>query len=394
MKPVSILGAALVVASSALAQNVYSPPGIGSSEDGLYSYYFGRYAAMRYQMVDGHHTKPAVYKSVALRLDGRSHRSSTAMGRSWTNVTIALSKGDHTNVNRTFSANITGTPTRVFSGSVTWKSQNGFPTNRPATWGANGAVFPFGTGGTSSTYLHLSGDILVDTAFTGGKLANNATFSGTRGYSYYHDGPGSATSSSSGPGRYIPSTRLNRTSTMPCNDTSMTRTFGAYTYALATAYGGQYSLINYRNMLRWYSYSYYCGYNNPVIHGVGVSAIEPGVDLGTGCNKLHVGNLAATYGYVTLPQSGNSSGYTGYRYQLIPHNAAYVGIKAVVQGAFADSKDNSFKLTQAYEREIPGLMPKQNPNRTAVWAYSATATSGNITPSASFFYNPSLCWAQ
>ena len=116
--------------------------------------------------------------------------------------------------------------------------------------------------------------------------------------------------------------------------------------------------------------------------------------MGTGCNKLHVASIAAFYTYVTLPQSVNSSGYTGYRYVLIPHTAGLVGIKTITQGAFSDTRDNSFRLTQAMEVTIPAVMPREAARRLATYHFLPTSTAGLINPNGSYLYNPILRWTR
>ena len=99
---VSTLGTSL----QAQTMNFYSPKFMESTEGQYYSYRFGSYADMRYQMVDGENrgTVGAI-KEIALRLDNRNHTSSTAMGRSWTGVTVDMSNGDHATFSSNFSAN-------------------------------------------------------------------------------------------------------------------------------------------------------------------------------------------------------------------------------------------------------------------------------------------------
>ena len=75
------------------AQGTMTSPKGGLTVEGLhYAYYLGRYADGRYQFADGENKgKAAAITEVGYRLDNRSHTTSTAMGRSWSSVTLHMS---------------------------------------------------------------------------------------------------------------------------------------------------------------------------------------------------------------------------------------------------------------------------------------------------------------
>jgi hypothetical protein len=65
-------------------------------------------------------------------------------------------------------------------------------------------------------------------------------------------------------------------------------------------------------------------------------------------------------------------------------------LKLCVQGAWSDSKTNTFNLTQARELTLPGSAPRPLPKRSAIYYYNTTNTTGN-GPYSTYYYNP--CFA-
>lgn len=385
------LAALTVTSASLFAQGaIYSPKYMASTEGQYYSFHPGNFPAMHYQTVDGENRgKVASLKEIALRLDNRSYNSVTGMGRTWTNVTIQLGDGDIKTFSNNFAANIKS-PTRVFSATVTWPTMSGNPLTTPALWGGvTGRYrFPFST---QWTYLGKS-DIVSDWTFTGGTLANNYNWLSTLSRSYYLDSYGSPTSTAFGTYKSIPPIRLNNNSpgvTGRCNDSAFgTTTVGAYAYIFANVYGPYYENVDWRNKLVMYSYSYYTAYNAPVIHAWGSQTNVTGVDLGTGCNKLHALGPYVLQTFITLPKSVRPDAYSGYRYIVVPWNQAFANLKVCMQAGWADSATGKFNMSQAREATLPASAPpSQTTERMAIFSYATSAPRG---PYAEYIYNPAM----
>ncbi|MCA8954772.1 MAG: hypothetical protein KDC87_01790 [Planctomycetes bacterium] len=396
MKHIAICVLSLLACSASLsAQNYfYSPPEYASSEGPYYAYYFLRYADGLQQQVDGEvRGKKMTISEVRFRADYRSHTTSTAPGKSWANVTVSCGKGDFDAFDSTFSSNRTSTLTMCFSGSVTWPTLSGNPLTNPDLWGGTtGAYrFPF-----STNYAHDgTADLLMEYDFSGGTLANNLAWGSTTSRTYYLDSYGLATSTVSSTGAYIPATRLNNNSagvTTRCNDGEHgTTTSGSYIYATATAYGGQYSVINYQNKVLFYHYSYYTGYENPIIHAIAFAKNDTGVNLNTGCNNLHLVGPMVTIPMVTFDKASNTSGYTGYYFQLIPWSSSMANLSFTMQGAWTETSSNRLALTQAYNVTLPAAGPPlKNAKRASCDYYNNTNATG--TYSTSYIYNPVFCY--
>jgi len=398
MKKLALSALALVACTPLFAQGgyLYSPPGLASTESPRYAYYFLRYANGISQLCDGEirGTKRTL-NEIAFRMDYRSHTTANGPGRTWSNMTISMCDGDLATFASTITANRLSTPTQVFSAAVTLPTVTvGYPLTQPAIWGGlTGKLkFPF------KTKYSYSGakDIISEWGFTGGTLTNQGTWSGSTAKYYYLDAPDNGltpTGSQSSSYSYIPSTRLNNdtTSTPPrttCNDSAMTTTTGAYAYGYAYTYGKYYSNQGWANKLVMRSYSYYTGFSMPTVHVFAVGNDAKGVDVSTGCNMLHLkGQFVFMDFFTTLPQQYSTSGYSGYRYTIFPWMKQMASLKLTVQAAWADSKTNGFRLSQAAEITFPNAAPP--PLRHGGHAYSATATTLNYR-STSYYYNPAL----
>ncbi|MHC4899876.1 MAG: hypothetical protein ACYTGW_22520 [Planctomycetota bacterium] len=391
MKRQLIYGLGLLLAAPLCAQAkmIYSPQNLATTEGQYYSYYFLRYSASRFQNVDGENRgKAASITHVSMRLDNRSYSTSTGQGRSWSNLTVKVSEGDLDTFSNTFASNAKSTPTTVFNNAWKVPAVTGTPLLKPAVWGGlkNEYTIAF-----STAWVYTGkADILTDWQYSGGKMDNGAAWTGSRGYSYYLDGYGNGdTGSISRTLKYIPSTRLNNNSTGVtgrCNDSAQTRTSGSYVYVNAWVYGNNYSNRGWANKLRFYQYSYYTAFDAPVLHGITFENDPAGVDMGTGCNKLHVKGPMVVVPMTTFPSQINNSGYTGYAETFVPWEPGLANLKATVQGAWTDSKTSAFNLTQAAEVTLPPAAPVPLPKRMANYNYNGTSTTGSTT--SSYVYNP------
>ena len=365
------------------AQGAITSPKGGLTIEGLhYAYYLGRYADGRYQFADGENKgKAHTITEVGYRLDNRSPTTSTAMGRSWSSVTLHVS--DMTNfetMDRTWSKNISGTQTLVFSGKADWDSQTGTPLIKPDIWGGlKGKLrFPF-----STPWVYTGkNDMLLDYNFQGGVLANASAWSGSSSRYYYMDGESISTYSKSGVTERLPAVRGT------CNDSGITYTSPAYLNAYGTTYGANSSTITQRNKLYFYHYSYYTAPHAPVIHALGLGGHANGINIGAGCNKLYVdfSKPVVMIPFTTIKGSTSSaSGTMGY---LMPWNNALARKELWLQGAWADSQTGQLSLTEASHVTLPdGLPPAELPRRKAMYAYPSTAATG-YTPTTSGYAQP------
>ncbi|MCB9889835.1 MAG: hypothetical protein H6836_09690 [Planctomycetes bacterium] len=388
-----LISALLALASSVAAQGFTSPPGYISTE-GLqyqsgttngYSYYLGRYADMHMQIVDGEIKAMGlqVLTSIGVRPDYRSHSSTTAMGRSWTNVSLSLSDGNLATMTTSFSGNQLSTPTTVFTGSVTWPSITGNPTSSPAPWDAAYA-FPFNS--TTSYAYTAANDLCLDFTFSGGTLANSASWSGSSGPLYYMDGLYTATNVTYGRSVF----KNIGSTTGDCKDPG-----ASATYAAASVQVGLYSKAYTSNpawagnaMLQIFGSG--TAPNSQVIQAFSLSGTSPGVQFGQDCYDFMI-NLSA--GAVYFYDTASATGSRAFQYALIgdlktlaPYGST---ISIWTQGAFTGSTSNNLTLTTA-ERCTPNFAYALNdttPKMKATYNYSTTATTG-FGPYDSFLYNP------
>jgi len=399
MKKQMIYGLALALAAPLGAQGfLYSPKDLDSKTEGTYyCYYFGGFSNARQQYADGENSgKAAVIAAFNVRLDYRSHTSTTAPGRKWTNVMMSIGEGSVSGFSTTFSSNFTTTPQVVFNAAWSLPAVTGYPTTSPSIYGGLKGEYrvPF-----STSFVYTGkGDIVHDWQFMGGTLDNNVTWTTSSVRTYYFDSYSSASEFSNvgSTYAYIPTTRLNNTSTgvtTRCNDSEHgSTTTGAYCLLYAYAYGPKYPIDNYRGRLYFYHVSYYTGYENPVIHGLAFANDTTGLDLGTGCNKLHLKGPMLLFPRVTMPSTYSSSGYSGYQFRLVPWIAAMSGLQVTVQAAWADSSTNRFALSQGRQATLPSGLPGPAPQRIHTYQYqSPTATTG-FGPYNYYYMNPATAW--
>jgi len=368
-----------------LAQGAITSPAGGLTIEGQhYAYYLGRYADGRYQFADGENRgKAAVLSEVRYRLDNRAHTTSTAMGRSWSNVTLQMSEmANFDTMSNTWAQNISGTQTTVFSAAADWDSQTGTPMLKPDIWGGmKGKLrFPF-----SKPWVYTGKtDMLLDYAFTGGALLNAAAWSGSSARSYYLDGESISTISKSGVIQRIPAVRQNPA----CNDSAITYTASgnnAYIYGSAYTYGANSSTITQRKQLLLRHYSYYTAPNGaPVMHVLGLAGSTAGVSISARCNNLHVDLSQPFFPMMFNTIKGNTSGYSGSMGYLVPWESSMARVQLHLQAAWNDSTTGAFSLTEAAKLTLPdGLPPEELPRRKMAYAYPSTAaTAVSVTTSA------------
>ncbi|MCB9869216.1 MAG: hypothetical protein H6837_05110 [Planctomycetes bacterium] len=351
-KPSRFLLVSLLLAAASTAQvDVCTPSGYLSTEGEWYAYRLGAYPEARYMRVDGElRGAPRLIDEIAHRFDYRSHSTSTAMGRTFTNVSLRVAHCDFDKLTRTFAAVPTTTPALVFSQNVTWPSVTGRPLTNPAMWAStNGSLrFPFKQG-----FVYTgAADLCLDFDFSGGTLANNSAWGTSTARTYYLDGY---------PSRYYNYGSLTvyglAGTNVGCVDSGTANNIGGLGYVYAYLYGPNYATTSYRNLYRIYSYSYYTATGKPLVWGLSLGGKPDGVGFpGVSCNKLFLdlSKPTVTGSYTTSTTSTS----TFYEIAWVPYGASLVGIELWWQGAWLESTTNQLMFTRAARSELPPLPVK------------------------------------
>ncbi len=371
MKSLITACAGLFLCCSLPAQGFFTtPPGGLSGEGTQYAYLMGIWSDMRIQQADDMHSngKPYSISEVAFRLDNRAHSSTTAMGRTWTNISVDMSEPtNYATMSTTFAGNHGTSVTRVFDNKWTWPSQNGTPTLKPDSWGgAQGQLrFPF----TKPWVYSGNNSILADYTFRGGTLANNGSWGSTISAYFYLDSETINTTATT--------SSVQRVPTVPpsCNDSAITFTTGAYTYGYGYGYGKNNSTITLREKLVFNHYSYYTAPEAPVIQALGTGGHPNGVNIGAGCNSLYVdfNKPVVLLSFKTLPPYG----YSGLMGWALPWRKEFASLDLWLQGAWTDSQSKRFMLTAATNITLPSTLPPEElPRYKTVYQRDTTSTTG------------------
>jgi len=380
------------LASGAVGQTAYSwsPPFMERSEGRGASPTLGAFPDMRWQTVDGDHLgKTRLLKELALRLDDRSYSLAMGMGRRFARVSIDLARGDHASFGADFRANQKSPPARVFSMAVDWPTFIGSPLLRPASWGglSDDYRFPF----ARSWATDGKDAIVSDFKFEGGVLANRAPWSESIFRGYYFDSYGPVLKSIPGTYRSMPPVRLHNNSqgvTARCNDSAFgTVHSGSYSRLFATTYGPAYANAAWHNKLVLFSMSRYTAPQAPVVHVWCLGKDPIGVDVGTGCNRVHIHGPGLSFTYTAQPLSADPTALSMSPYTVVPWFGALSNARLTVQAGWADSVTGRLSLTQASEVEIPASVPSgEVPKRRMLMQHGSTVTG----PSGAYPYNPAL----
>lgn len=141
--------AGLLLFTALPAQGSMTTPAGGLTIEGDdYAYYMGAWPNMRIQQADNWHggTENKAITEIAFRLDYRNHTDLTAMGRTWTSITLDMSEPTtYDSMRNNFAQNTGTSPTRVFDNAWTRPTQVGASLLEPDLWGgAKGQLrFPF-----------------------------------------------------------------------------------------------------------------------------------------------------------------------------------------------------------------------------------------------------------
>jgi len=384
---IPLLSVLLLLCGHTTAQtHVTSPTGLLGVEGDVESYLFGAYPSARHMLFDGEFLKSTMLvKEVAMRIDFRASTSTSSMGRTWSDVRLSVGEGDMDNIVPTFSLNPNGAPTRVFSGSITWPTNIGIPTNLPTKWTK---LFPFGT----TWHYTDNKDICLDFDFNGGTLANNAAWATSKIYHYFLDAFPST------PFNEAPQTYFGKSGTKGgCIDSA--GSLPATNFLHCTAYGSNYHDAKYRGKHRLFTFSYFTARARPVVNVVNFVGIPSGFPFtGITCNLLYldVRRFLLVNTRLASPTPGAWSGYifpSGTPDGLVPINKAYTGLEIWAQAMFEDTQTKGLKLSRATMIKIP--TEPRAVRRTALFQYNATAKSSyGYGPYIDPSHNPILRYAK
>ena len=383
----------LLLCPQLVAQGSFTtPPGGLTKEGSGYSFFAGGWSRMRLQQADDmHRDAAATIEQMAWRLDNRSHDSSTAMGRTWSNMTLTMSEQTNfATMSRTFAANVGASPTVVFSNKWTWPTQVGTPLVRPDVWGGSKGQLrvPF----TKPWVYSGKNAILADYTFKNGALANGAGF-GT-GFSlpdhpYYLDSAYISTDPKQGTGERLLPFPPHR-----CQDSAITFYPGpAVATAYSYAHGAASPTVTLRGKVEFVHYSYATAPAAPVIHALGAAGSKTGVLIGARCNRLYVDFNKPVFLLAFMTSSRGDSGKMGW---VAPWNEKLASRSIWLQAAWLESKTKAFSLTTPAHVWLPDALPPREPPRhkTLYWHDTTSPTGNGPIASNGFFFPYTAYWTK
>ena len=344
----------LFLSTSLIAQgSMTTPPGGLTGESHTYEYVMGIWSEMRLQLIDDMHTdsKARAITEVAFRLDYRIHDSTTAMGRTWTNIAMDASELAKP-ISGNFASNLGASSTRVFDSKWSWPTQIGFPPLRPDAWGgAQGRLrFPF----MKPWVYSAKKPIVTEYTFRGGTLANNGEWGRWAPVGFFLDGEYFNGGQARASVQQVPPTPP------PCHDSGLWWfPSGSFTYGTATAYGRNNS-ATLGGKLVFSHYSDNTAASAPVIHALGAGGIPNGLNVGSGCNKLYV-DLSKPH--VLLSTITDPTGRSDLMNWSTTWQSEFSSLGIWLQAAWPDSKTSALKLTAATLLSLPRVLPPDNPLR-------------------------------
>lgn len=351
------LSIALCFAGVAGAQTKTLPPGYVSTDGSGYGYYVGGYEELRAQLITSMlKGSVTVISNIDLRQDGSVY-SSSAVARSWSNVTLQVSDSDYAQVSTTFANNATNTPTTVFNGSVNWGALTSRATSSPAPWGTGGRTFAF-----SSPVIYPGvNDMMLDFTFTGGQLANGGSW-GTSLKTYYLDAETYRTQEGGSAGLYgdrncVPS---NSNYTIPDQ-----HVLWNWTYAKNS---GNPTTDDKMRFYPGHAFGAISTAHIGAVSGSGVTTTAAGINLG-GCQPLMLTGTPILYGFSTS-SNGSWSGTSQY----IPFNASYVGLYLWGQAAHTDQ--GTIHLSRVSRSQVRA-QPADPKEYVMVYRNNLTSTTGS-----------------
>ncbi|MHC4853113.1 MAG: hypothetical protein ACYTF5_13950, partial [Planctomycetota bacterium] len=343
-----LLAAPLFTLATSLPAQGTLPPGYLTKESSgsqAYAYYIGGYKTSRHQTaygdLKGKGTKSM--KEISFRQDGSSS-SSSAVARSWTNLTVYVADTNLAAMSNTWTKNHLSTPTMVYNAKHTWPAMTSQPPGTPNPWDNGGLKIPFTT-----TYMYTAkNDIVFDYTFRGGTLSNAATWGTSSRKSAYLDGR-SITTSTQG-SLYVYG--LNGKCTFDTGNTSTSSLGGGYGYFVA------YSENMPSNRFRYWTYRTNMPKSTTFLHGLSLggfsSTTKPGPNPGLGCQAVQID---FTKLFLVQAFKTTSSGYFNQPAQYTPFIASAVGLNIWAQGIWNDTVTKAVKLTRTSRCNVPALPP-------------------------------------
>ena len=300
-----------------------------------------------------------VFKGLQLR---QSISNPANVGRTFANIQIRLSDNDFRTITDRWAGNMKN-PVLVFNASMSFPSTTSAPSTSPAPWGkfvtADDMVFPFGSGGSQSTFIHLGQDgTTVDFQMSGGTLANSGVW-GRAFKGYNVDG-------------YLPNPPLGnvwkeaaqaRTGNTTCKATGATRysSFQSWLFSDNTLGGG------WQHRWEWYGYGMIP--TTPHIGVVSVFGQTPGLQFLSSCQLL---DLDVSKPFELWPYMSDSNGNYVGPFINVPWTPNSVGAKVYTQAAFDDA--GSLQLTAGYNATLPAPPPTVYSYMARLWRYEDPAT--------------------
>jgi hypothetical protein len=327
---------------SVLAQSYVTTPPSGTTLEGPDStLIFGWAANQGHRFMDNTHagTKRSI-KGVSFRSDYRNHN---AIGRTWSRVMVMAAHGDFSSISKLSpDYKLKDTPTRVFDSRWSFPALKGTPVLNPAQWGgvAGSLSFRF-----STPWAYNGNDaIFLEWQFSGGVADNNVPWVGPtpRGFEYFLDSmTESMWEGSEKPSRTYPPKLL------PCYDSEFFKSGTGKTVATIDAW------LSGTTMAELVVATNYTATKSPVLYAVGLAGNAQGLDLGAGCNLLHVDFTSPTVLFY-LPAPNNKTAYAS----LTRRARRQSWMKEVwVQAAWADSQSQGLKLTHAVQATLGSIKP-------------------------------------
>jgi len=361
---------ALIVLGTTLPAQAVAPAAYATKEGERHSYYVGGYQNGRFQFAEGGlRGKIVVIGRIGYRRDvQRNTAPNYCGGRTWSNVKLHFSDCEVSKMTNVWTKNNLTVPKKLFDSKYSWPSYTTATTTTPAPFDQQ-LSFPL-----TSTYVSkATKDVLIDFQFSGGTLANNATWGTTSLRSYYKDAPD------------VPNIPPFNQGTVTyygnrsCKDTAsaygglMTADFKSYAQSVGDAQKD--------NKFFFEIGSYFTAPDAPVIQALSLAPNTAGLNLGT-CNNLHLQSLLATF-------AGKSSGTTSLKlttFGYFPYDAKAVGFNLYTQTAWDDSKSKVIKLTQAAGVQIPSQPPTVIP-RVLLYHHNSPAATTGTGPHNYYYMN-------
>jgi hypothetical protein len=345
------LMALVSMSPAAMAQNYTTiPPGLLTQEAYPWSYLFGEYREMRYQILSRDHVnKPMRIREIACRRDGARDTGIEFLGRTWANVQVTM--GEHRTVTGNgFSWNLASNVTQVFSSRVSWPDHSKGPrTSIPHTW-ASDVVFPFVT---PWSYTGKSG-MTIDFIFRGGVLSGQRNWPGRTLYPL--DGASDTKETISRGGGVGDFTK--------CIIAGFSSAPWVYARTVTTSAG---------KIGAGYGLSFYPA-KTPTMIALSVTGNPKGFDVGNYCQKFYLGNGPILLSSIVTPRYNRRSFRRGMA--GIAYDQRFVGLKVWAQAAFLLGSKSMALSTSGYAMIEP--RPVFGFRASFTWSPSATSPQGSL----------------